>query len=121
MMKAKEPAGAAAAVLAYDFGSAAANEAHYNRSTPPGYDLSNFGTKLALFTGSDDKLADPTDSAATLELLVGPNRSRLDRLAANVTVPGYGHGDFLWRTAAADEVYAHVMDLIAATHSGEGA
>lgn len=46
---------------AFDYGSAAANQAAYNQTTPPVYDPKNIRVKLRLYGGTYDKLADPTD------------------------------------------------------------
>ena len=45
----------------------------------------------------------------TLELLgAGGATALINR----TTVPGYGHGDFLWSTAAAKDVYRDVCDQL---------
>jgi lysosomal acid lipase/cholesteryl ester hydrolase len=54
----------------FDYG-AKGNQAHYGQPTPPQYDLSKFPTSLptALFCGSVDYLADPTDVQILLQKL----------------------------------------------------
>ena len=56
-------------VRMFDYGSARENEAHYGSGGPPVYDLAKFHTKAVFFTGTDDKMADPTDANNTLALL----------------------------------------------------
>ena len=45
----------------YDWGSEELNMHHYGTPAPPTYDLSKVAVKTALFSGSNDYLADPTD------------------------------------------------------------
>lgn len=47
--------------MAYDYGSAKENMAHYNQSTPPLWNLTNIRVPMRLFAGSSDLLADPED------------------------------------------------------------
>lgn len=46
---------------AFDYGSAAANKAVYNQTTPPLWDVKNIRTKVRLYAGTYDKLADAQD------------------------------------------------------------
>jgi len=46
---------------AFDYGTAAANTAAYNQTTPPVWDPKNIRVKLRLYGGTLDKLADPQD------------------------------------------------------------
>ena len=46
---------------AFDYKSAAANNAHYGQPTPPKWDLKRIRIPVHLFAGSSDELADPTD------------------------------------------------------------
>jgi hypothetical protein len=45
----------------HDFGSSAENQKHYGSDTPPLYDLGAFYPKVAIFSGTNDYLADPVD------------------------------------------------------------
>jgi hypothetical protein len=47
----------------YDFGSSSSNMEHYNRTTPPHYNLTQIpaSVPIGLFTGGQDYLADPSD------------------------------------------------------------
>ena len=92
---------------AYDYGNDNDNHAHYNSSTPPVYNLSQFGTKVAVFVGQHDKLADPADAARTLALLQ-PSGGVL----FNKTIPNYGHGDFNWALSAAELVFPDVLKVL---------
>jgi pimeloyl-ACP methyl ester carboxylesterase len=74
----------------YDFGSAAANNAHYNQSTPPDYPLGSFSVRTAFFTGSQDTLADPTDVQALLAAVPAAT------IAYKENFDDYGHADFIW-------------------------
>jgi len=94
-------------VRMFDYGSARENEAHYGSGSPPVYDLGKFHTKAVFFTGTDDKMADPTDANNTLALL-NASGTVLDQ----VHVPKYGHGDFLWSMDAADVVYNQAIVLL---------
>ena len=46
----------------YDYGSGE-NVKRYGTKVPPEYDLTKIDVPIALFSGSQDKLADPTDVA----------------------------------------------------------
>jgi hypothetical protein len=45
----------------YDYGNNNDNQQHYGQNDPPSYDLSKFVLNVALFTGTNDFLADPKD------------------------------------------------------------
>lgn len=89
----------------YNYGSASANEAHYGTATPPVYNVSAFAGRVALLSGTLDKLADPTDVAWLASQL--PPES----LVFQKTYP-IGHGGFVWGLEAASTVYADTIALI---------
>jgi len=53
----------------YDYGSWIANLKHYSHTVPPTYDLKQIKVKTALFLGTNDALADPTDMLQLAEEL----------------------------------------------------
>jgi len=90
----------------YDYGSAG-NIKHYNQPTPPQYNFSQFPASLplALFTGSQDYLADPTDVAHLLTVL-----PKAPVLVHNE--PTYAHMDFLWAEDANTLIYPLILQLL---------
>ena len=95
------------AFAAFDWGSAAANQAHYGTDTPPAYDLSKVVQRLALYSGGKDLLADPTDVAHLIESLPNPPVEHL-------FLPTYAHEDFVMADDAAVLLYPSVIRQIAA-------
>ncbi|KNC55538.1 carboxylic ester hydrolase [Thecamonas trahens ATCC 50062] len=93
---------------AYDYGSVSANVAHYNRTTPPLYNLAAFAGKVGLFSGGRDKLADPTDVAWLKSQLP------LDAVVMDKIYPNLGHADFVWGLNAHTLVYPDVLALLKA-------
>ena len=91
----------------YDFGDAAANEAHYGAPEPPPYDLSAFAGRVAAFYGTGDRLVPEVDAVATLALLANARF-----VAPPAAVAGYGHGDFIWALDAATDLYPRVLALL---------
>jgi hypothetical protein len=92
----------------YDHGPLG-NLRRYGQLSPPEYDLSAMPaqTKLAVYSGSIDTLADPRDVAWLVSRL--PRPPLLHRKLA-----GYGHVDFVWGTTAAADIYEEVLALLAA-------
>jgi len=83
------------------------NVEKYGQPTPPPYHLSNFPTTLdyALFTGSNDYLADPAD----VENLV----SQLPKAPVMWhNEPSYAHVDFIWAPDAATKIYPLILSLL---------
>ena len=72
----------------YDFGSAAENMAHYNQSKPPVYDLRLIKTPIALYSSTNDWLADQED--------VKFIRKNLPNIVDDYVVNGWNHLDFVW-------------------------
>jgi len=69
----------------YDYGTAAANQEAYGQSTPPAYSLDNYDVPTAIFSGSRDKFADPTDVQLLLSMLPVPPVYQEE-------IRHYGHG-----------------------------
>jgi len=93
-------------VTAYDFGNKKENMAKYNQSLPPTYNLTLYRTKVAVFVGSGDLMADPTDAINTMAKLPP------GAIIFNTTIKNYGHGDFNWALDAAELVYPTVIKLL---------
>ncbi|XP_065837987.1 gastric triacylglycerol lipase-like [Oscarella lobularis] len=89
----------------YDYGSTKANMAHYNNSTPPQYNLTNFHVPTHVYAGGQDDLANPTDVAWLIEQLSATNA-----LLSNQTIPSYEHLDFIWGEDARTRVYADIIE-----------
>jgi len=88
----------------YDFGSAAENQKHYGRSTPPLYDLSKITIPLAIYYGTTDSFVVPEDAETTISQL----RSRL----VETFELAYGHGDFCWAEDAYQVLYPKIEKTI---------
>jgi len=90
-----------------DYGYAG-NMARYGQPTPPPYPLNKFppSLPLALFTGSNDYLADPAD-VATLVQQISNNPVLIHN------EPTYAHVDFLWATNAYTKIYPSILNLVA--------
>ncbi|KAK3782663.1 hypothetical protein RRG08_037667 [Elysia crispata] len=88
----------------YDYGSPEANEAHYNQSTPPQYDISKVKVPVVAFSGTQDWLADPADVRQLVNSI--PN------LKAWYLQPLWNHMDFVWGLTAAQGCYSRVLDWL---------
>jgi pimeloyl-ACP methyl ester carboxylesterase len=91
----------------YDYGSD--NPKKYNGSlTPPVYPLSKFpaGLPVALFSGLQDVLADPTDVTNLYHIL-----SNIRPPYWNIQ-PEYAHRDFVANIEAFHQIYNIIVDLI---------
>jgi len=87
----------------FDYGKG--NQDHYGQKTPPLYDLSKLKTKIALFTGTQDYLADPKDFSRLKGEL--PQNLIVDTL----NVDEYSHIDFIWGVDASTKIYQEVLKL----------
>jgi len=99
----------------YDYGSDAINLAHYNTTVPPDYDLSKITTKLAVFTGTNDALATPKDTARTLSELSS------DVLVFSNNQDEYQHLDFTWGMDDHVKIFPSILDLLAQYNSPQEA
>lgn len=92
----------------FDYGSE--NRKHYNGSlTPPSYPLSKFPSQelpVALFSGNQDVLADPTDVTNLYHIL-----SQTRAPYWNIQ-PEYAHRDFVSNIEAFYQIYGNVVTLI---------
>ncbi|XP_072050942.1 gastric triacylglycerol lipase-like [Amphiura filiformis] len=90
----------------FDYGPLG-NLAHYGQVRPPLYDVSEIDIPVALFYGSDDFLADPTD----VQILI----PQLKNLVYQHEIDTYGHLDFIFAFDAVDYVYTDILKLIKET------
>jgi len=89
----------------FDFGEDG-NREHYGQPTPPAYYLSNITTPIALFSGSLDALADPTDVQRLINELP-PSTITFSR-----NDPDYAHMDFSWGLDASTRIYPIIAQLL---------
>ncbi|NXA48672.1 LICH hydrolase, partial [Nothocercus julius] len=88
---------------AYDYG-AKENMKKYNQSTPPAYEIEKINIPIALWSGGDDKFADPKDMARLLP--------RIKKLIYYDNFPAWGHLDFIWGLDATEKMYLKITELI---------
>jgi len=99
----------------YDYGPQG-NMQHYGQPEPPNYNISaippNF--PIALVSGGNDYLADPTDVAALTAQLNAPGR--LPPLQYYIST--YAHVDFILAYDAMDLLFPWVLDVLAQYNPG---
>lgn len=89
---------------AYDYGNDDENMKHYGQRLPPLYDLSKFQLKVAIFSGSNDYLADPEDVSRLLKELPA------DKIVYQNNQDDYAHCDFVWAPNASTRIYPKVNE-----------
>eukprot|EP01087_Luapelamoeba_hula_P010795 TRINITY_DN2876_c0_g1_i2.p1 TRINITY_DN2876_c0_g1~~TRINITY_DN2876_c0_g1_i2.p1 ORF type:complete len:316 (-),score=28.97 TRINITY_DN2876_c0_g1_i2:8-955(-) len=89
----------------FDYGTQG-NIQHYGQPTPPQYDLGNITLPVALFTGTNDYLADPEDVAQLKEALPEGNP------VFELNEASYGHADFILAPDAARLIYPSILKLL---------
>jgi pimeloyl-ACP methyl ester carboxylesterase len=93
-------------VQKFDFGKDG-NMEKYGQSTPPVYDLTKLPGPIALFSGSADRLADPTD-VKWLESVI-PDSSMVYKNEWK----GFGHLTFIWgKPALMENLYQQIFSII---------
>uniref|UniRef100_A0A8D0EID6 Partial AB-hydrolase lipase domain-containing protein n=1 Tax=Strix occidentalis caurina TaxID=311401 RepID=A0A8D0EID6_STROC len=88
---------------AYDYGSKE-NMKKYNQSTPPAYKIEKIGTPIAVWSGGQDKFADPKDMAKLLP--------RIPNLIYHEHFPAWGHLSFIWGLDATEKMYRKIIELM---------
>ena len=88
-----------------DYGSDIENRRHYGQSTPPLYNLGDFKVRTALFTGTNDYLADPAD--VTRLVAEVPAES----IVYSDNQDDFAHLDFTWAFDANTRIYNKVSVL----------
>ncbi|XP_051530604.1 gastric triacylglycerol lipase [Myxocyprinus asiaticus] len=90
-------------LMAYDFGKAG-NMAHYNKTTPPLYNIRDMMVPTALWSGGQDTLADPQDVALLL--------TQIPKLVFHRNIDHWEHLDFIWGLDAPQEMYNKMIELM---------
>lgn len=92
----------------YDFMSEEANRAHYGTPKPPAYNLTDIPSSppIALFTGGNDALADPTD-VMRLIATMGSKRFVLIQ-----DTPQFNHADFVIGATAYQVIFPSIFQLL---------
>ncbi|NWZ80323.1 LICH hydrolase, partial [Poecile atricapillus] len=88
---------------AYDYGCKE-NMKKYNQTAPPVYKIEEIKTPTAVWSGGQDKLADPKDMARLLP--------RITNLIYHEHFPAWGHLDFLWGLDAPEKMYLKIIQLL---------
>ncbi|XP_015143902.2 lipase member M [Gallus gallus] len=88
---------------AYDYGSKI-NMQKYNQTTPPAYEIEKISTPIAVWSGGQDKFADPKDITKLL--------SRINNLYYHENFPFWGHLDFVWGLDAGEKMFRKIAELI---------
>nr|XP_032805521.1 putative lysosomal acid lipase/cholesteryl ester hydrolase isoform X1 [Petromyzon marinus]XP_032805523.1 putative lysosomal acid lipase/cholesteryl ester hydrolase isoform X1 [Petromyzon marinus]XP_032805524.1 putative lysosomal acid lipase/cholesteryl ester hydrolase isoform X1 [Petromyzon marinus]XP_032805525.1 putative lysosomal acid lipase/cholesteryl ester hydrolase isoform X1 [Petromyzon marinus]XP_032805526.1 putative lysosomal acid lipase/cholesteryl ester hydrolase isoform X1 [Petro len=89
---------------AYDYGSLWLNMKHYNQATPPAYNISAMTVPTALWSGGQDWLADPTDTAALL--------AKIPNLVQHKVLKDWEHLDFIWGMDAPKRLFPDMLKLM---------
>ncbi|NWH80905.1 LICH hydrolase, partial [Piaya cayana] len=88
---------------AYDYGSKE-NMKKYNQTTPPAYNIEKISIPTAVWSGGEDKFADPKDMAKLLP--------RITNLIYHEHFPSWGHLDFIWGLDATEKMYLKIIELM---------
>ncbi|NXS21020.1 LICH hydrolase, partial [Mystacornis crossleyi] len=88
---------------AYDYGSKE-NMKKYNQTAPPEYKIEEIKIPTAVWSGGEDKFADPKDMARLLP--------RITNLIYHEHFPAWGHLDFLWGLDATEKMYLKIIELM---------
>ncbi|NWV30033.1 LICH hydrolase, partial [Origma solitaria] len=88
---------------AYDYGCKE-NMKKYNQTAPPEYKIEEIKIPTAVWSGGEDKFADPKDMARLLP--------RITNLIYHEHFPAWGHLDFLWGLEATEKMYMKIIELL---------
>ncbi|OMJ71639.1 hypothetical protein SteCoe_30107 [Stentor coeruleus] len=91
-------------VQKFDYGKEG-NMANYGQSTPPVYDMTKVPGPIAMLSGNEDRLADPTD-VAWLENTI-PSKTMIAKTVEN----GFGHLTFLWGLPSVMTYFQQVINF----------
>lgn len=83
----------------FDYGNSTNNINIYGYPNPPNYNLTKVTMPTALYSGTDDWLADPTDVNHLIKDL--PQSTIIDQQV----IVGFAHLDFVWSIYAAEKIY----------------
>jgi len=89
----------------YDYLTDHENKQHYGSRNPPCYNLANFAAPVALFSGGNDDLADPTD----VQRLISELNPSLIKYQTEISY--YEHMDFVWGMDAHTVLYPQIISL----------
>lgn len=76
----------------------------YNQTAPPVYKIEEIRTPTAVWSGGEDKFADPKDMARLLP--------RITNLIYHEHFPAWGHLDFIWGLDATEKMYLKIIELM---------
>lgn len=93
---------------AYDYGSPATNQLHYNQSTPPLYTIESMAIPTAVFWSDEDWLADPEDVSYIFD--------NIRSMIYEKFIPGYNHLDFIWALTANQWIYQDLIEVMQRYH-----
>ncbi|XP_063447132.1 gastric triacylglycerol lipase-like [Mytilus trossulus] len=88
----------------YDFGTAVENMARYNQTTPPYVNITQVDVPVALYSGGNDYLADPTD--------VKFISANLKHIVENKEYPKWNHADFVVGDTPPKTLYKDMLKLL---------
>ncbi|KAF2979685.1 hypothetical protein EK904_003041 [Melospiza melodia maxima] len=88
---------------AYDYGCKE-NMKKYNQTAPPAYKIEEIKVPTAVWSGGQDKFADPKDIARLLP--------QITNLIYHEHFPTWGHLDFLWGLDATEKMYLKIIELL---------
>jgi len=88
---------------AYDYGKNG-NMQHYNQATPPLYKVSDNPVPTAIFTATNDWLADPIDVAKL--------KPQIKHLIFSKNIEKWNHLDFIWGESAYKLIYPDIINLM---------
>uniref|UniRef100_A0A8C3QKN4 Partial AB-hydrolase lipase domain-containing protein n=1 Tax=Cyanoderma ruficeps TaxID=181631 RepID=A0A8C3QKN4_9PASS len=84
------------------------NVEKYNQTAPPVYKIEEIKIPIAVWSGGQDKFADPKDMAKLLP--------RITNLIYHEHFPIWGHLDFIWGLDATEKMYLKIIELLKKYH-----